>query len=712
MQNPRDVRRHTLVLFFLGIAVPSGLLGYLAFRGIRNDQALLEIERQEDLRQIVSVAVAAHDAGLVAVVRAFDLALSTFDSEDPGELTTSLAELARREPLIEAIFRLSPGGAIDDFAAPDLLYRPAAEIHESAGHLGPSPEVSRLEAARQLELRNGDLTGALAEYRRIVSEASDPRTQAEALNGVARAQRAGGDLQAATEGYRRLGSEFGHLRTGAGIPFAVTANLELIQTLRLAGDMQGAARTLLDLQVHLVRTERGLSRAQYGFVSGHVREIADELLRPDASGEETTAISDSLQALFREDVLARARSDRLLAFQESGGQELRARQARGPDSSVGRCRRVAVELGGHSFYALVGESSADSLDPTAGSWGILLDPDILQSRLADTLRSEAAPQRVRWLLRGPAGGIREASGAVEDAIPSVSSSLPGGVPALTIELFPPTAGFVASLLTSTRGFYFYAFLLLAGILAFGLTLTVRTLSHQLELARMQSDFVSTISHEFKSPLTAIRQLAEMLQAERVPSEERRRKYYDVLVEQSGRLSTLVDDVLDFARRDAGHHALDLQPIDLGPFLEDLVSMAQERVAHEGFVVRSEIEPSLPTVTLDANAIAQATTNLIDNGIKFSGDSREIVVRGFSDDEHAVIAIQDFGIGLSPADKQRVFERFFRAGDALTRSVKGTGLGLTLVKQITEAHGGLVEVESEPGRGSIFYIRLPLEAATT
>ncbi len=120
---------------------------------------------------------------------------------------------------------------------------------------------------------------------------------------------------------------------------------------------------------------------------------------------------------------------------------------------------------------------------------------------------------------------------------------------------------------------------------------------------------------------------------------------------------------------------------------------------------------MTTVALDADAIGQAVTNLIDNGIKYSGDSKEIVVRGFAENGHAVIAVRDFGIGLDPEERERVFERFYRGGSELTRSVKGTGLGLTLVKQIVEGHGGHVDAESEPGHGSTFCIRLPLEIAT-
>lgn len=437
----------------------------------------------------------------------------------------------------------------------------------------------------------------------------------------------------------------------------------------------------------------------------------DELLLDSSSGVLIAALGNTLRALLQEEELARARTERLLAFQTSAGTALIGRQNSQSENSRALYGRTALELEGHAFYLLIGEPRSETPEDGGGAWGLLLDPDTLESRLVSTLQRQAAPELVRWALRGSAGEVRHASGPLEDAVPAVRLGLPEGVPPFTIELFPPDAGFVQAFLTSRRGVFFYAFLLLAGILIFGFTLTVRTVSHQLELARMQSDFVSTVSHEFKSPLTAVRQIAEMLQSGKVSSEERRRRYYDVLVEQSERLSLLIDRVLDFARMDSGHHTFDVQPVDVGPFLETLVSGVQQRVSHEGFIVRTEIDPSLPTVVLDADAIGQAVTNLIDNGIKYSGDSKEIVVRGFAENGHVVIAVQDFGIGLDQKDKARVFERFYRGGNELTRSIRGTGLGLTLAKQIVEGHGGRVEAESEPGRGSTFYIRLPLEAAT-
>jgi len=347
---------------------------------------------------------------------------------------------------------------------------------------------------------------------------------------------------------------------------------------------------------------------------------------------------------------------------------------------------------------------------------MLLDREtLIESLLRPAVEAHAATGVASWIVRGRNGELLLASEASpSEASPEGPATVTAGLASdflgWTLELRQPDRRLVETLLTSRRGVYFYAFLLLTGILTFGLTLTARSVTHQLELARMKSDFVSTVSHEFKSPLTAIRQLAEMLQSGRVVSEEKRSRYYDVLLEQSERLSVLVDNVLDLARMDEGRYELERATVDVGDLLEEIVERAEHRVRHEGFTIRSEIEHPAPSLTLDAAAVTQATTNMIDNGVKYSGDSREIVVRGFSRNGHFVIAVQDFGVGLDDDEAARVFERFYRGGSELTRTVKGTGLGLALVKQIAEAHGGSVAVESTPGSGSTFSIRLPLDSS--
>ncbi len=300
-----------------------------------------------------------------------------------------------------------------------------------------------------------------------------------------------------------------------------------------------------------------------------------------------------------------------------------------------------------------------------------------------------------------------ASENVPPGQPSFRTSFEGNFPAWSLELHALNPQFLRELLASRQRVYFLMFLLIAGILVFGMIMAARMVSHELELARMKSGFVSTVSHEFKSPLTSIRQIAEMLQAGRVPSEERRRQYHDILVEQSERLSLLVDNILSLAKIEDGRMTFELKDVEIGALLEETVSPIRERVRHEGFTIEMETDGSPRVVRADAAALARAVTNLIDNAVKYSGDSRRIVLRSFAQGPDLVVSVKDLGAGIHKDDLGRIFDRFYRGGDPLTRSVKGSGLGLTLVKEIVDAHGGKVRVESKPGAGSTFSIVLPL-----
>jgi signal transduction histidine kinase len=277
-----------------------------------------------------------------------------------------------------------------------------------------------------------------------------------------------------------------------------------------------------------------------------------------------------------------------------------------------------------------------------------------------------------------------------------------------MEFYQADPRFLEDFLVSRRGIYFYMFILIAGILVFGLILTIRSFTREMELSRMKSDFVSTVSHEFKSPLTSIRQIAEMLHAGRVPSEERRQKYYDVLLEQSERLSLLTENVLSFAKMEEGKREFVFEQADIKALLMKIVSTIQDQVRHDGFEIEAEIENFLPPIRADVSALTQAITNLIDNAVKYSGDSKKVFVKAQVDEQHLVISVRDYGVGIKKEELNKIFDRFYRGGDELTRTVKGSGLGLTLVKQIVEAHKGSIQVDSELGKGSVFSMKFPID----
>jgi signal transduction histidine kinase len=182
----------------------------------------------------------------------------------------------------------------------------------------------------------------------------------------------------------------------------------------------------------------------------------------------------------------------------------------------------------------------------------------------------------------------------------------------------------------------------------------------------------------------------------------------VLLQQSERLSLLIENVLSFAKMEEGKRKFVFEPTDIDGMLQDIVSAARDRMECAGFDIDLEIQASLPKISADRAALSQAVTNLLDNAVKYSGNSNNIVVKAYEESPFIVMSVKDFGVGIEKGELDKIFSRFYRGGDELTRTIKGSGLGLTLVKQIVEAHKGRVRVESKLGEGSEFLILIPLD----
>jgi signal transduction histidine kinase len=237
--------------------------------------------------------------------------------------------------------------------------------------------------------------------------------------------------------------------------------------------------------------------------------------------------------------------------------------------------------------------------------------------------------------------------------------------------------------------------------------TARALRREADAARLQSDFVAAVSHEFRSPLTSVRQIAEMLEADRVPTDEKRRRYYRVLAGEAARLQRLVETLLDFGRMEAGAERYRVADVDAVALVRDVVADAAPRARESGKAIEIDGPEAALPVRADGSALSLALSNLIDNAIKYSPGEPTVWVRWHKDRDRAAISVVDRGVGIPRSEQQSIFAKFVRGRAAVDGNIKGTGVGLSIAKQIAAAHGGEIRLESEPGRGSTFTLLLPV-----
>lgn len=328
-------------------------------------------------------------------------------------------------------------------------------------------------------------------------------------------------------------------------------------------------------------------------------------------------------------------------------------------------------------------------------------------------------QRLKWF--DPAIGdpgfsdvqinIRDAGGSIlfgkeiEAELPETirgasSTQLPWDIVVTTSDVEGELGSFAQRRRLMTAGLVTVALLLIAASY-----LIARAVSCELAAARLQSDFVSAVSHEFRTPLTSMRQFTEMLVEDDNLPPEKRRSFYRAQDRATRRLSRLVESLLDFGRMEAGARPYRLEPLDAGQLVNTVVEEFRQEHASNGFAIDCALPSGSAMINADRDALTQALWNILDNAEKYSGENRivRVEVEGGSP---VAIRVHDEGYGIAPSEQRQILRKFVRGSAAKTHGVKGTGIGLAMVQHIVDAHGGKLLIESKPGKGSTFTIRLP------
>lgn len=249
--------------------------------------------------------------------------------------------------------------------------------------------------------------------------------------------------------------------------------------------------------------------------------------------------------------------------------------------------------------------------------------------------------------------------------------------------------------------------ILSALIIIGLVLTKHVVSKEMALAKLKSDFVSNVSHELRTPLALIRLYAETLELGRITTKEKKQDYYKIIRKESERLSGLINNILDFSRIEAGAKEYEFRETDIADLVRNTLDSYRYQIEQQGFTLKEDIDETLPVVYVDREAMARALLNLVNNALKYSPNEKFLGVKLYRENGTVKLEVEDRGIGITRREQSKIFEKFYRTGDPLVHNTKGSGLGLSLVRHITDAHGGNVSVESTPGKGSKFTLSLPL-----
>jgi signal transduction histidine kinase/DNA-binding response OmpR family regulator len=239
----------------------------------------------------------------------------------------------------------------------------------------------------------------------------------------------------------------------------------------------------------------------------------------------------------------------------------------------------------------------------------------------------------------------------------------------------------------------------------GMVWTVRDMSERARLERAKSEFVATASHELRSPLTSIKGFVELLELSSEGMTARQREFIEIILKSTDRLVDLVNDLLDVARIEADHVEINRRPIDVGEVVHEVVELIKPRMESKGQRLTSHVSPILSPALADPGRVRQILANLLTNAHLYTPEGGTIQVGVEPDRAWVQMTVADSGVGMTKEETERIFDRFYRAGNR-SGSNPGTGLGLSIVKSLVDLHGGQISVDSEPGRGTTFRVRLP------
>ncbi len=699
----KHIHQKTKILFFafILIFIPGAIISFLSLKSINHKAENLEIKYSGTVRLVrdkLESEILRIDASLRNnVIGSFP------DSDNANELKSWLQNLEIDNPAFKDLFLVSTDGGLISSSV-------SLGWHKLPGSrpLLNTRSATNFNGAEQAEFIRKNFIEAITLYRKALSSAKSSPERIVALSRIGRCYFKLGNYDKAAKEYKKI-LELGNNDVMIGeVPASVVALSQISECYEAMKAYKEKYNVVLKLYKHLLEHPWDLQGGEYLYylksantelhniagsgINDHSSERTMEelMIRGDRMYERIKFIE-----LIHQDILSQLESDiRTGSHSES------------PSHYISREEGDSILQLGFSTFPLTFQQYQ------LLAVGYQFENDYLLSVLFPEILTSV--ELGKDVLVGILGE--------EDSLLYIQQNLPLSNYLVTenfnqlfvswqVALFDVTGRSIEQLTRNERVLYLVLFTGIMFIMLIGIVFMVRAVIHESEVSRMKSEFVSNVSHELKTPLALIRMFGETLDAGIVTDEKKRREFYSIIRKESERLSHLINNVLDFSRMDTGAKEYYFEESDLVKVVKNSLEAYKFHIRENGFEIESELPDEAVLLKIDKDAISQALLNLLSNAVKYSDERKYIKVEVHKNSSLALISVTDQGVGIPKEERKKIFEKFYRVRAARGEKKRGSGLGLTLVKHIVEAHSGTIEVESVVGEGSKFTLKIPLQRIT-
>jgi signal transduction histidine kinase len=656
-----------VLLVIFAVAVPSLLLTWFGLIAIESERAMAGKRLHETYKPVMGKVAEHFNKALAELVKRSDGILDelrAFGKREVSEPGNALAGFVNNERLAANFFVIGLDGEV-------LLPRREEPLPSWQGYL-PDAYI----AGAELEYSRKDIEEAVRQYKAALAGLAkgDPE-RCIVLNALARAQVKAGSHEKAFVSLESIVVECGDIVDGTGYNLAIGAHLQILRLLKEHSPKRLVAAAER-FSVWVADPALSASAAQVIFAGRQAHELLEEKvsieIMPALGRFKALARQEALYATFP-----------ALARVIGGKAEVRSIKVDG-------ARRLFVfkKTDVLAGFELVPPAQNPHLDKAIREMGF--------EEIVATMNFVEDPCCAELNL-----GVVASSAYLKETDLS-----------WRLDFVLTDSEALQNLAKSRATMYFWMLIILVVALLAGIGKTVQVMIRETRLSRLKTDFVSSVSHELRTPLTSIRMFTETLLLGRVKSKDEERECLETIGQETERLSRLVERILDFSRMEAGRKAYQFRPENIKELVDAAVAACRPMIEKDGFEVSTKIPDDLPEPAVDHDAMVEVLINLLSNAIKYSPEGRRVDIAAAKDTEYVDLTVTDSGVGIPRADQKRIFEKFYRVDDRLGAEVGGSGLGLSLVNYIVKAHGGEIKVDSTPGKGSTFTVRLPIQPDQT